>query len=437
MNAELPLQPQKPKREPRGIPFPVALIALFVLALLVVAGFGGMWYYLQNDKLKIQRQLDKAEADKTRAELATKKAAEEGKLTQARNRQEEVLAQARLATNVLTRLLAETDQASNEAAGLKTNDPGRGVAIHPDLIKQSRRFYESELREMAAREEIVTRLEGARRIEQQLLTASGTAYEPAADLKVTAQNSTAWGEQALQKTRQIRQTLATLVQESKIKVTTATVTPTSPTLEAAIAQLNDEETILRQRLLAATTADAKAQAAKIEAEADGKRIIAEAERKRDEILAKAKEETDKLARDLALREAQGKAEDTKTHVAVQTAQDEARKVELRKKAADPAIRAKLAPFTTPGYAQINTLGSDLKPLSYSGLQNCGALAPDVRGLTRLLTVASTSADKVRPRWKMNPQLFVRHPDEIEKVKEAQQLLIDLGPVLVEMGLLQP
>ena len=38
---------------------------------------------------------------------------------------------------------------------------------------------------------------------------------------------------------------------------------------------------------------------------------------------------------------------------------------------------------------------------------------------------------------MNPQLYTRHPDEIEKVKEVQQLLVELGPVLVEMGKLQP
>ena len=44
---------------------------------------------------------------------------------------------------------------------------------------------------------------------------------------------------------------------------------------------------------------------------------------------------------------------------------------------------------------------------------------------------------MRPRWKMNPQLFVRHPDQIETIKEAQELLIELGPVLVEMGLLYP
>ena len=122
---------------------------------------------------------------------------------------------------------------------------------------------------------------------------------------------------------------------------------------------------------------------------------------------------------------------------MEKASDDAKKIELKKKASDPAIQAKLAPFITPGYAQIDGLRADLKPLSYTALQNSGALANDMRGLRKLLVIAWTSADRVRPRWTMNPQLFTRHPDEIEKVKEVQQLLIELGPVLVEMGKLQP
>ncbi len=63
--------------------------------------------------------------------------------------------------------------------------------------------------------------------------------------------------------------------------------------------------------------------------------------------------------------------------------------------------------------------------------------PDCRQGALPFTIAWTSKDKVRPRWKLNPTLFSRHPDQIEKVKQAQDLLIELGPALVEMGQLQP
>ena len=104
---------------------------------------------------------------------------------------------------------------------------------------------------------------------------------------------------------------------------------------------------------------------------------------------------------------------------------------------DPAVLAELAPFITPGYFQIDHLETELKPLSYSKLLSAGALAEDTRGLSLLVKIAIQPADKVRPRWKMNWQLFVRYPNQVEKAKHAQALLIELGPVLVEMGKLQP
>jgi len=38
---------------------------------------------------------------------------------------------------------------------------------------------------------------------------------------------------------------------------------------------------------------------------------------------------------------------------------------------------------------------------------------------------------------MNPTLFHKHPNEVNQIAEAQSLLIELGPVLVEMGKLRP
>ena len=58
-------------------------------------------------------------------------------------------------------------------------------------------------------------------------------------------------------------------------------------------------------------------------------------------------------REAELRLATNKIENAKTTAAIQTAEDEARKVELRKKASDPSVQAKLAPaFIQKGYWQI-------------------------------------------------------------------------------------
>ena len=431
-----PLLPETTHQK-RGIPFGIALAALLILFLLVVSGFAALWYYVHSGRIEWGRRLAQAEAEKARVELASKEAAQRGALVLAKTRQEATLSQVHVATNALARLLSEATKLQSDAASLKTNDAGRLVGLFPALAGQARHFYDTDLRDLVPRDEIVTRLEGVRRIEQQLIDSGGTTYEPTPELALTVSNSTAWTEPAWQKVVQLRQILATLVQESKVKVTDATVTPASPALEAAMAQVSQNETASGLRLAAETTSNANAEAVRIEATTKAEKIIADAKRKSAEILAKAQEEADKQTRELSVRQAQGKVEDTQAKVAVEKASDDAKKIELKKKATDPAIQAKLAPFITPGYAQINGFGADLKPLSYTDLQTCGALRTNIPGLTKLLTIAWTSRDNVRPRWKMNPQLYTRHPDEIEKVKEVQGLLNELGPVLVQMGKLQP
>src|SRR5882672_5432198 len=149
---QLPLSP-RPSPKPQGIPMWIALVVLLVLMVIVGAAFGGFWYYVHNDKLKLQRQLEAAEAQKQRADLEQKKAAEDAKLALARNQQEQVLAQVRAATNVLMKLVADADRLRGDAVGLRTNETGRAVALHPELVPLARRFYESSLHDFPPEEE--------------------------------------------------------------------------------------------------------------------------------------------------------------------------------------------------------------------------------------------------------------------------------------------
>ena len=83
---------------------------------------------------------------------------------------------------------------------------------------------------------------------------------------------------------------------------------------------------------------------------------------------------------------------------------------------------------------------DKLPHSYTQLTSIGALDPTIDGMQKLVNIAHTRTDIVRPRWKFKSNLptgWRKNPDDIEQVKEAQKLLIELGPVLVEMGLLSP
>ena len=144
-------------------------------------------------------------------------------------------------------------------------------------------------------------------------------------------------------------------------------------------------------------------------------------------------------REAELRLATNKIENAKTTAAIQTAEEDARKVELRKKASEPSVQVKLAPFIQKGYWQIVGYSTEPKPLSFTALQSIGALDDSIKGMGALIRIATRQDDKVRSRWKLvgGSVYFQKYSESMEKVKEAQNLLIELGPVLVEMGKLQP
>ncbi len=442
------MQPVGRPAKPTGVSIWTCLTVALVLAGVGLGALGYGLYHANSDKIRLAGELAKQQNENQRRELDAQKATANDKLTLARNQQEHLLAQVTAATNSLVLLLDGSAALRSAASALRTNEAGRAVALHPDLVALARRCFESSLPEVPPEPDLITRLEAVRRIEQQVLAARGTAYEPAAAFGVTVQNATTWAEQGLLKLGQARDALSGLVQESKIKFTRATLTADSPTLVAAIARQNEaladgqlrqaEQTVSVARTNAVLTrAEADATAERTRAEADAQKVRVEADRYAEESRRKLAEEQAAKDQEWQRREANLKLLAATNRFAVQTKADEARNVELRKKAAEPAVLAALAPFITPGYVQVKSMGTELKPLSYSALDGTGALTPDVRGLTRLLTIAWTSVDKVRPRWKINPTLFTRHPAEMEKVKEAQSLLIELGPVLVELGKLQP
>ncbi len=415
----------------------IALVVLGILLVIVVAGIGGTYYYLNNEKLKLQREKENAEAEAGRAKLAEQQAGQKAAVALAKSQQDALLAEARNATNLLVRLMAEERSLRGDAENLKTNETGRAVALFPELVNQARLFYDTSLSDAVKRDDIVARLEGVRRIEVQLIEAANTAYEPVPEMGKTVQAAGAWGEQALAKVTQLRQALAALARESKIKFTDAALTPTSPTLAEAISKRVEHEASDALRRAEQTATAARTTAVETRAAAEAERIRAEAERDAAEVRRKLAEEQAAKEREWQEREARLKLEETKSKVAVQDKADEARRVELKKKASDPAIRAKLAPFITPGYVGIYRPTAELKRFSFQEIQSFGALAPTIAGQDRMVAIATAPNDKVRPHWSFNPKFYRRHADQIQMVQEAQQLLTELGPVLVELGLLEP
>ncbi len=332
----------------KGISLGTVLAALLVLALVGVGSLVGVIYYLRSDNAKVKRQFEELAAKQAQAEIDQKKAADNEKLTLARNRQDEVLAQVRSATNILFQLLAETKALTAEAAELKSNEAGRKVALHPDLVAQARRLYESEIPSVVPVNDVVTRLEGVRRVEQQIIGAAGTTFEPGADLLVTAQNGALWAEPEKRKATQARTLLAGLITESKVKVTGAALTDNSPNLEEAIRRLNQSEIAARQEAIVKKTTEAKIEGTAALAQAEAQRLIDQAKAEAQRVIDEAAEIKAQAERESLQRKAQAKLEDAKADVAAKDTLDEATRTRLRQRASDPAVQAALAPLLTPG-----------------------------------------------------------------------------------------
>jgi hypothetical protein len=459
MNQMQPVEPAKRREQRKGASIWTALTICLVLAVLGLAGLGYALYHSNSERVRIANALAAQQNETKRLELATQKAAEQGKLTNARNQQNQLLAQVGAATNSLLQLLAGSDQVQTEAAALGTNEAGRTVALHPELVRLAGRVFESGLPELPPEADITTRLEAVRRIEQQVLDARGTTYEPAPALGVTVQSANLWAEQGTLKVGQIRDALSGLVRESKVKFTRAPLTADSPTLAAAIAKQNEvvagEQIRLADKTLSAaqtnavlTRAEAGADVAKTQAQADAAALKTRAEaydlKTRAEADQYAAEVRRKLAEDLAAKErewqqhmADLELKAATNRVTVQNKLDEARKIELRKKASEPAIQTKLAPFTTPGYVGVSGPTAEKKPLSFQQLQASGALASTIAGQNKLVKIAIDAHDSVRPRWGLHATFYRRHDEQIQEVQATQKLLLELGPTLVEMGQLEP
>lgn len=420
-----------------GVSIWTALALLFVFALLVVGAAAFLYLKNNNQQLRLKQETAEAEAKKARTELEKKNAEDNAKLVLAQNQRDQVLIPVRSATNLLARLLSGVDAIQADAAALRTNDAGRAVGLNPELNQLARRFYDSELKTVPGREQVTMKLEGARRIEQQLLSAESTAFVPTSEMETNAQELITWSTQGEVKLAAARQALQALVSESKVRLSSSSVNASTPTLEKALSALSLTDAASRLKLGAAASASAKEEADLQTAKAEAERIKLEAQAKADAIIAEANALKKQTELQVSEKEAELKVQEAKTKVVVQKNEDEATKVLLRQKASDPQVLAELAPFTTPGYWNLRSLAADKKPLSYTALQTSGALTEGMRGLQQLVNIATSGYDKVRPRWDMNRQLWVRKPDLIEKVKGTQKLLVELGPVLVEKGLLQP
>ena len=435
-----------PVKKPRGgMNVWYALSTALVIVVLAVGGLVGYIVYqnranakLNREKEALQRQVEERNAAITKSQIDRSKAEEDTHLALAKNKQEEVLAAIRTSESRLQTLLSETKEAKGDVLALKTNEEGRQIARHPSLIPGARRFFETDVQALVSEDEIIAKIENQRRSALQIQKASGTLYEPDPKVIGSAGADLSWAAERIERITALRTSLDALISESKIKVAQTTNAPKS--LEIAIKEAEEAEAAKKTKLIAEKLAEAKTESAESIAEAIKQKAIADGKKEAERLIAEAQKLKDEAQQALNIRKAEAKVAETKSLIEEQRLQAEARKAVLREKIKDPKIQAKLAPFTTPGFAQIGGVGFDKKPLSFRAIQTRGALNPTEAGLQALVHIAFTRNDRDRPRWNFhynNEKGWTKRSEERAMVVETQQLLAELGPVLVEEGLLQP
>ena len=173
-------------------------------------------------------------------------------------------------------------------------------------------------------------------------------------------------------------------------------------------------------------------------------------RQQEEEARKAREAEEKLRQEeLAAerRREQERLEAERQQAAEEAAREQQRKeAELLARARSPEVQSALAPFLHPRGVQPRKSGSfsvqfrstfEESPMSFSALKGMGALEPSTLGLQWLALIGGNRKLPEGPRWGVPSQPNSWSEDDKKMLKEAQELLRELGPILVKDGQLSP
>lgn len=192
-------------------------------------------------------------------------------------------------------------------------------------------------------------------------------------------------------------------------------------------------------------AESQIERMRVEQELELKRQRAENEQRLVESETRYRDLMAELDRAKKLSDAERHAKNVEAELKSGQIISEAEKKRLIDKCNDPEVKTILAPFLDKGYFRPsdNMHGSrrydtvQPVPISFADLQKLGALNPTGSGADMLHKIASAPMDSMRSRWPGFRKKWQDDPGLREKVPKAQQLLIELGPTMVEMKMLQP
>jgi hypothetical protein len=183
---------------------------------------------------------------------------------------------------------------------------------------------------------------------------------------------------------------------------------------------------------------------------------------RERLAASQREMDERLAaieRENKLAEAEMMRRDAEANAEARGIREDAQRTELVAKCNSPQVQRDLAPFLKegiwqPGDYKLNAR-LDKAPMSYSKIQSDGALAESVVGLQLFLEIVNRKGchprgdrnssyynksrrdhyDSDRPKWGYTKNWKELTRAQIDEAQRVQSLLRELGPTLVELGML--
>lgn len=356
---------------------------------------------------------------------------------------------AELGTDILGMMDSCTEEAKRLdtfVVGLLTNAEGKRIAADPALVKR--------FRAQQNRERPPTRKDDRATIATFLGAVRACLANPS-DMSLPNAGMVTELESMRSELQKQREALHVDRAQFEIIVAEAPRAPAAQTLQAALSQLDQTEK-------AALAQELEREVARVREEMNKKAIAAKVEEIRlieqakiDKSLAEKRVEADRIRTEAQVKEAKERADlerqrneafeaEAKEKKAGEAARARVEKERLQAKAADLKTKQTLAPFLAKTQWQPQLRDGKVRNeqnfsfgdrISFTRLKSVGALEPTNDGLGALATIGCY-VPRI-PHWQFEPIPATWSKGTTAMVQEAQDLLRELGPTLVEMKLLNP
>jgi len=464
--------------------FPYFLVVLGTLLVVALAGYlwinSGMRAEMESKRLDIEREKMVKEIDnrveKIRRELEFE--AQQAALAQQRDAQAQL---AKLAESTLGTV--EDFETAREQWSEVLAAQGREIAARDELLTKYEAILQQhpvpEFDPEAVRERVATVAARSR----SLATGDGVTVAPSPEVKQSVDTDMADAKAALRSQEAKNQALQALVSEA--------LADQAPAAEVGIEEALALRLERREQALLQAVAEAEARGRKqaeeriqkaadesaqkiadmdVEAASDlfdqqqekikqlhDRRRLAEEAKNEEEVriltaqldkeIALLREQAALAEGEVRVVEAAAAAKQSEKELEAERIKQETEKNRLREKAKSREVATALAPFIGKGYWQPGRAqpDRDAAGISLSAIKAQGGLDPSPRGMRELYHIGANPNNDRPGGWSKEDRMVGKpleawlknKPGARDTARKAQDLLLELGDILVEVGLLSP